>query len=80
MPSEQYKAFSTVVTQKDIAETFTEFTVALRSFEETVKFANQANSKDDSIYDVYGQMRKDLLKNALDFPSYKQDQFVRMPQ
>ena len=58
LPSEENKAFSTVVTQKVKEQTFSEFKVVLRGFEETVKLADQGNSKDDSIVEVVGKSGK----------------------
>ena len=52
LPSEGYKAFSTVVTQKDKEQSFSEFKVSLQSFEETQKLLDQASSKEDNIMEV----------------------------
>jgi DNA-dependent RNA polymerase auxiliary subunit epsilon len=52
LPSEQYRAFSTVVTQKDKEQSFAEFKVSLRSFEETQKLSDQGSANDDRIMEV----------------------------
>jgi hypothetical protein len=44
----EFKPFSTVVTQKDKAHTFSEFKVALRSFEETDKLCRE-DTKENSV-------------------------------
>ena len=49
--SSEYKTFSTVITQKDTNNSFSEFKVALRSFEETLK-QNENMSKDHNIMKV----------------------------
>ena len=55
LPSEKYKTFSTVVTQKDKEQTFSEFKVALRGFEETLKLSDEDNQKEDSVMEVLGK-------------------------
>ena len=46
LPQTRFKPFSTVVTQKDKALSFSEFKVALRSFEETEKISSESNKED----------------------------------
>ena len=46
LPQTRFKPFSTVVTQKDKALSFSEFKVALRSFEETEKISTESNKED----------------------------------
>ena len=46
LPQTRFKPFSTVVTQKDKAFSFSEFKVALRSFEETEKISTESNKED----------------------------------
>ncbi|XP_014667772.1 PREDICTED: uncharacterized protein LOC106809274 [Priapulus caudatus] len=50
LPQQQFKPFTTVVTQKDKALTFTEFKVALRNFEDTEKLNRDEGAKvEDSV-------------------------------
>ena len=58
LPSEECKAFSTVVTQKEKEQSFSEFKVSLRSFEETQKLSEKGNPKNDSIMEVFGKSVK----------------------
>ena len=46
LPQTRFKPFSTVVTPKDKALSFSEFKVALRSFEETEKISTESNKED----------------------------------
>ena len=77
LPSEEYKAFSTVVTQKDKEQSFSEFKVALRSFEETQKLSDKANSKEESIMEVIS--KKPQKKNCLLWMRKAKAQSFRMP-
>ena len=45
----EYKTFSTVVTQKETPQTFTEFKIALRTFEETEKCHKPHSTDDDAV-------------------------------
>ncbi|XP_028394907.1 uncharacterized protein LOC114519054 [Dendronephthya gigantea] len=58
LPTEEYKAFSTVVTQRDKEQSFSEFKVSLRSFEETQKLSEKGNPKEDSVLEVLGKSGK----------------------
>ena len=46
-----FKTFSTVVTQRDTAMSFSEFKIALRNFEETEK-ANETHDSDDNVMNI----------------------------
>ena len=54
LPSEEYKPFSTVVTQKDKDLSFGEFKVSPRSFEATQKLSTESD-KQDSVMHVAGK-------------------------
>ena len=50
LPSEEYKPFSTVVTQKDKDISFSEFKVSLRSFEATQKVSTESDKHDNVVH------------------------------
>ena len=69
LPSEEYKPFATVVTQKDKALSFSELKVSLRSFEETEKLSKSSNAKPKEDY-IMQAAGKFLPKTKSDIPCW----------
>ena len=74
LPSEEYKPFSTVMTQKDKDLSFGEFKVSLRSFEATQKLSTESD-KQDSVMHVAGKpsnrSKKEIICYGCKKPGHK---------
>ena len=64
LPSQQYGTFSTVITQKEKEVNFTEFKIALRSFEESEKCRRNPMENDDSIMKAHANPKQGYRKNS----------------